>query len=177
VPDYSPVPELNLLKAFQDQVGYETYADGFGLDEFGDTSGLEAGWSKDPDFLARLTPFARATGGGSFYALWRVDSRADLATLPVVVFGDEGGQHVVARSLRELFQLVAYDAEISVDWDEAYFYRAEDQEHSESHGEFVAWLAEHFGLSPASDPDAMIATARSEFGDSFTVWANAYLDS
>lgn len=173
--EYSPVPELNLLKAFQDEVGYEAYADGFGLDDFGDRSGLAAGWSKDPDFLARLTPFARATGGGSFYALWHVDSRTDLATLPVVVFGDEGGQHVVARNLRELFQLLAYDTEISVDWDDAYYYRTEDQTPSDAHAQFVTWLAENFALSPTDNPDALLAQAQSEFGDSFTVWSNAYL--
>lgn len=174
--EYSPVPELNQLKAFQDEVGYEAYAEGFGLDEFGDRSGLEAGWSKDAEFLARLTPFARATGGGSFYALWHVDSRADLATLPVVVFGDEGGQHVVARNLRELFRLLAFDTEITVDWEEAYYYRSDDQDHSDAHAEFVTWLASRFGLTPAEDPDEVMAVAQTEFGDSFTVWSNAYLN-
>jgi hypothetical protein len=177
VTEYSPVPELNLLKAFQDEAGYEAYSGGFGLDEFGDRSGLAAGWSKDPEFLARLTPFARATGGGSFYALWHVDSRADLATLPVVVFGDEGGQHVVARNLRELFRLLAYDTEISVDRDEASYYRREDQAHADAHAAFVTWLATTFRLTPADDPDAVLAQAQAEFGDSFTVWSNAYLSA
>jgi len=27
-------------------------------------------WSSDDRFLSRLMPFAQATGGGSFYALW-----------------------------------------------------------------------------------------------------------
>ncbi|MEX3105965.1 MULTISPECIES: hypothetical protein [unclassified Streptomyces] len=130
---YSPVPELNLLKDFQDEVGYENFADGFGLTEYGDVSGLVAGWSDDPEFTGGLIPFAQATGGGSFYALWRLDDRTDLATLPVVVFGDEGGQHVVARDLRELFRLLGFDTEISVDWDSAYFYRAEDDPHSAYH--------------------------------------------
>ncbi|WP_406258418.1 hypothetical protein OIA45_01705 [Streptomyces chartreusis] len=67
--EYSPVAELNLLKEFQDGVGYENYADGFGLSEYGDMSGLVAGWSDDPEFTGRLIPFAQATGGGSFYAL------------------------------------------------------------------------------------------------------------
>ncbi|MDP9795316.1 hypothetical protein J2S43_003828 [Catenuloplanes nepalensis] len=70
----------------QDEVGCEEYADGFGLDDWDDKSGLEADWSKDPEFLSALIPFARATGGGSFYALWRIDDRADLAALPVVAF-------------------------------------------------------------------------------------------
>src|SRR2546430_16116125 len=101
---HSPVPELNLLEELQDQLGPEHCSAGFELTAYGDTSGLEAGWSKAPEFLGRLVPFGQATHSGSFYALWRVDDRADLATLPVVVFGDEGGQHVVARNLRELLR-------------------------------------------------------------------------
>lgn len=174
---YSPVPELNLLKGFQDRVGFEDYADGFGLTGYNDTLGLRAGWSKDPEFLARLVPFAQANGTGSFYALWRHDDRADLATLPVVVFGDEGGQHVVARNLRELLQLLAYDCEISVDWDEAYYYRDEDQRHRGGHADYVAWLDEKFGLPPAHDPDIVVATARAELGERFAGWASGFLPS
>jgi hypothetical protein len=172
---YSPVPELNLLMELQDQLGFENYADGFGLTDFGDTSALESGWSKDPEFLRRLEPFAQANGSGSVYALWRHDDRTDLATLPVVVFGDEGGQHVVARGPRELFQLLGYDCEISVDWDEAYFYRAADDEHRDEHEAFVAWLDEHFGLAPAGDADAVVAAAQAEYGDRFAAWASPYL--
>jgi len=172
---YSPVPELNLLFAFQRSHGFEDYADGFGLTTYGDPAGLESGWSKDPGFLAGLISFAQANGSGSFYALWRVDDRADLATLPVVVFGDEGGQHVVARNLRELLQLVGYDCEISVDWDEAYYYRGEDFEHRRGHAEYVAWLDQHFGLAPAADPDSLVSAAQAEFGDRFAAWANPFL--
>jgi hypothetical protein len=172
---YSPVPELNLLKEFQDRAGFERYADGFGLTDYNDTSGLRAGWSKDPGFLAQLIPFAQANGTGSFYALWRLDDRADLATLPIVVFGDEGGQHVVARNLRELLQLIGFDAEISVDWDDAYYYRDDDQQHRRGHADYVAWLDRHFGLSPAGDPDSVVATAREELGERFAVWAGSFL--
>ncbi|MEV0732669.1 hypothetical protein [Polymorphospora sp. NPDC050346] len=173
--DYSPVAELNLLMAFQDRIGFGQYADGFGLTEYDDTSGLAAGWSDDPEFLDRLVPFARATDGGSFYTLWRIDDRADLASLPVVVFGDEGGQHVVARDLRELFRLVGYDCEITVGWDDAYFYRGDDHEHRSGHADYVAWLAEHFALTPADDPDVVVATARAEYGDRFETWSAGFL--
>ncbi|WP_033337562.1 hypothetical protein [Catenuloplanes japonicus] len=174
---YSPVPELNLLWDLQDEAGYEQYADGFGLDDWDDKSGLEAGWSKDPAFLAALLPFARATGGGSFYALWRVDDRADLAALPVVVFGDEGGQHVVARNLRELFQILTFDAEPMIDWDEATYYRAEDDDtHRDAHDDFVAWLAEHFRLPPVTDADAVVAAAQAEFGERFKTFTARHLD-
>jgi hypothetical protein len=174
--DYSPVPELNLLKEFQDRVGYEQYADGFGLDDWNDTSGLEAGWSKDPDFLSRLLPFARATGGGSFYALWRLDDREELATLPVAVFGDEGGEHIIARDVRELFQLLGFDSEISVSWDSVSFYRDEDDEHSDHHDDYVAWLDQHFGLAPADDPEAVVEAADDEFGRRFESWKSSFLN-
>ncbi|WP_055527975.1 hypothetical protein [Streptomyces graminilatus] len=172
---YSPVTELNLLKELEDRIGYENFADGFGLTEYGDISGLAAGWSEDPEFTGRLIPFAQATGGGSFYALWKIDDRADLATLPVVVFGDEGGQHVVARELRELFQLLGLDTEITVDWDSAYFYRDEDEPYNEGRDEYLAWLDEHFGLEPANDPDAVLAAAQEEFGRRFEDWAGPFI--
>ena len=172
---YSPVPELNLLKEFQDEAGFEDYAEGFGLTDYNDNSGLRAGWSKDPEFLARLVPFAQANGTGSFYAFWRIDDRTDLATLPIVVFGDEGGQHVVARHLRELLQLLGFDAEISVDWDEAYYYRDDEDEHRDGHDDYVAWLDQNFGLSPAEDPDSVVATAKAELGERFAAWTSDFL--
>ena len=172
---YSPVEELNLLKEFQDRVGYENFARGFGLTEYGDVSGLVAGWSDDPACTGRLIPFAQATGGGSFYALWRVDDRDDHATLPVVVFGDEGGEHVVARHVRELFQLLGFDEEISVEHDNAYFYRDEDEPHADCHDEYVTWLDRHFGLPVAKDPDAVLAAAQAEFGGRFADWIRPFL--
>lgn len=169
---YSPVPELNLLKELQDRLGFENYAEGFGLTDYNDNAGLAAGWSKDADFLARLIPFAQANGTGSIYALWRVDDRTDPATLPVVVFGDEGGHHVVARDLRELLRLLALDGAISVDWDSACFSPGpeEDEEHCEGHAEYVAWLLQTFGLSGPEDHDALVTAAQREFGERFADW-------
>lgn len=169
---YSPVPELNRLMEFQDEVGYGQYADGFGLDDWNDTSGLAAGWSTEPEFLNALIPFARATDGGSFYALWKVDDRDDLATLPVVVFGDEGGQHVVARDLRELFRIATFDAEPMVDWDGVTYYRGADDEHRDSHAEFVAWLGEE----PVTDPGAIVTAAQAAYGARFAEFTARFLD-
>jgi len=174
---YSPVAELNLLKELQERLGFENYAEGFGLFDYGDDSGLRAGWSKDPEFLARLIPFAQANGTGSFYALWRLDDRAELATLPVVVFGDEGGQHVVARDVLEILRLVGLDTEITVGWDENYFYLdSEDDEHTEGHAEYVAWLEENFRLTVPDDPDAVIAVAGEKYGQRFVDWYGQYLE-
>jgi hypothetical protein len=88
----------------------------------------------------------------------------------VVVFGDEGGQHVIARDLRELFQILGYDCEVTVDWDEAYYYRDPDDPPSAGHELYVAWLAEHFGLTPAEDPDVLVATAQAEWEERFQSW-------
>jgi hypothetical protein len=175
---YSPIPELNLLKTFQNRTGFEEYAAGFGLSDYDDKSPLEAAWSKEPEFLGRLIPFAQANGSGSFYALWRVDDRVDLATLPVVVFGDEGGQHIVARNLPELFQLLGADMWFTIDHYRCYYYFDEgddDDEHRPHHDDFVAWLAEHFGLRPADDPDAVLAAAQAEYGERFTNWWRNFL--
>ncbi|WP_197686048.1 hypothetical protein [Actinoplanes derwentensis] len=170
------IPELRLLQEFQDRAGYGGYSECFGLDDFNDTSGLSSGWSEDPEFLSRLIPFATATGGGSFYAFWRADDREDLATLPVVVFGDEGGEHVVAGDLRGLLRLLTFDTEPCVDHGQVFFYRLEDEEHSDSHEEFVAWLGTHFGLAAVDDPEEIIDAAQAEWGERFATWKAEYLE-
>ena len=167
---YAPVPELNLLWELQDWAGFEAYAQGFGLARFGDQSGLRAGWTEDDDALARLIPFAQATGTGSEYAFWRVDDRTDIGSLPVVVFGDEGGELVMARNVSDLLRLLGYDTEPSVWPDEAYFYRGEGWKHRSAHENFVAWLEQHDGPAPADDPNAIVAAARDEYGAPFKDW-------
>src|SRR5688572_7054759 len=113
---YSPIPELNRLRKLQKRLGFEGYSAGFGLTKFDRKKDLAIGWTKAPEFLHRLVPFAQANGTGSVYALWRVDER-ELAALPVVVLGDEGGYHVVARNIRELLALLAVDVDLYVDRD------------------------------------------------------------
>ena len=157
---YSPVPELNLLKAFEDQVGRVFYSDGFELLEYGADAGLHT-WSEDPEFLSRFIPFAQATGTGSNYAFWRCDDRTDLATLPIAFIGDEGDLYIVARHLRELFQLLTIDDENL----EPEFV----QEHSDAHEEYVTWLDRTFGLKPPEDLDALRA-AQKAYDEQFQAW-------
>ncbi|KAK1179806.1 hypothetical protein B7755_017680 [Streptomyces sp. NBS 14/10] len=96
---YSPIPELNLLKEFDDECT-DFYSPGFELREYHQGFWLE---SENSEFDDRVIPFAQATTSGSLYALWRSDDRADLATLPVLFLGDEGDLYVVAHNLRDLF--------------------------------------------------------------------------
>lgn len=175
---YSPIAELNQLKAFEDATGdrYQ-YASGFRLMEFDAPDVFSALSDAFPELVAafadRLIIFAEANGTGSMYALWRVDDRADLATLPVVVLGDEGGTFLVARHLLELFQLLALDEEVTVAFTEAGYVVGSAESRgagSPHHDAYVAWLDQTFGLAAPEDPDIVVATAEAEFKEAFNAW-------
>ncbi|TMU96585.1 hypothetical protein [Streptomyces sp. DASNCL29] len=167
---YSPILELNLLREFDDKFGTHSYADGFELLDYDDKSELK-GWLDDPknpsraEFFDQLIPFARATGSGSGYALWRFDDRADLADLPVVFLGDEGDVWVHARNLRELLRLLPVERDVA--------YEDEDlDELFPARREYLIWLDRNFGLTPPDeDEEAAIGkAAMCVFGPRFATW-------
>ncbi|WP_037304706.1 hypothetical protein [Amycolatopsis orientalis] len=170
---YSPIPVLNELKDLHDSAG-DFLADGFELYDYDDKGRFPAELS-DPEFLSRVIPFAQANGSGSTYAIWRSSDEPDLALLPVVVFGDEGGEQVVARDFREFLRLLGFDAEITVDHDSAYYYRDENDGHSGSHEDFVEWLRER-GLTPSEDPDGVVAAAQEIYGERFRAWITPFYE-
>ncbi|WP_017591567.1 hypothetical protein [Nocardiopsis potens] len=192
---YSPVRELNLLKELEESLGNFRIADGFEMmREYGDDSGLRAGGPSDPEFLSRLIPFAQANGSGSFYALWRCDDREDLASLPVVIFGDEGGQGVAACDLRGLL-LLAEDSELGVDHGDAPYFRGptlEEWKEELDEDEYVdteealaairkaredyrAWLRENFDLTPPENIQDVLDEAHRRHGERFAAWMSPYL--
>ncbi|MFC4014431.1 hypothetical protein ACFOY2_44920 [Nonomuraea purpurea] len=148
---FSPIPELNLLKEFEDSLDGEPYSYGFELFEYGCVSPL--GPEPPAELRDRLIPFAQATASGSFYALWKRDGGTDLARLPVIFCGDEGELYIEARDLPELFRLLA----------------AKD-EGEPAHGAYVAWLKRTFGLAPAERPAAIYDAALVEYGRAFADW-------
>ncbi|MFE8973462.1 hypothetical protein ACFYM7_08500 [Streptomyces cyaneofuscatus] len=81
---HPPIPLLERLREFDGSVD-DFYASGFELLPSGEDDG---GY---PQLSDRIRPFAQANGSGSTYAIWLRDDRADLATLPVLFLGDEGG--------------------------------------------------------------------------------------
>jgi uncharacterized protein YwqG len=167
-----PRKEFVFLNAFQHEM--KDYAQGFCL-IVDDKSGLES-WSDDEEFLNQLMPFAQANGSGSFYALWDEDKGKELNEMPIIVFGDEGGAHVVAENILELMHLLSYDTEISVDREEAYFYKDEDDyEESEYAEAYKDWLKEHFMLDPIEDPDSIIKQAKEKYDGPFYKWINEFL--
>jgi hypothetical protein len=165
-------PELALFFEINEELGFENYSQGFGLYQ-DDKSGISS-WSEDPDFLDKLMPFAQANGSGSMYVLWKNEQNKSLNELPVVVFGDEGGYHIVAKNIFELMQLLTFDQEISVDHEEVYFYKDEDYEESESLPEYITWLKENFNLDPIEDTELTIANAQETYKADFDKWVSQF---
>ena len=169
--------ELEKLIQFQEEEsGFEEYSQGFGV-QADDKDGLKYGWCENPDFLARLYPFAQANGSGSFYAIWDDGSGKELNQMPIAVFGDEGGEFIVAENILQLMQLLTFDAEISV-YDTAYFYRdEEDADESSDAEKYAEWLNEEFGLNPVNDTDPIIQKAQEKYQAKFEEWLGEYLEN
>ncbi|WP_126653850.1 hypothetical protein [Chryseobacterium aureum] len=172
---WSEIPvELEKLVDFQNAVSsFENYSQGFGV-LIDNKSGLKS-WSDDDRFLNSMLPFAQANGSGSFYAIWNNGTDQPLNKMPVVVFGDEGGVHIVAENMVQLLHLLTFDTEISVDSDEAYFYKDEDgDEESEDLNEYLTWIKENYGLIQIENPDLLIKKAQAQYKESFDQWFGQY---
>ena len=103
--------------------------------------------------------------------------------MPVVVFGDEGGVHVVAEHRRDLLRILTYDAEPIIDFDEVSFYKDEvsfykedEHEAQEAAGEYVQWLNAQFGLDPVDDPDPLVTAAQEKYQAKLDAWLKDYLE-
>ncbi|MDL4776812.1 hypothetical protein [Actinomadura xylanilytica] len=156
---FSPIPELNLLKEFYD-AQEDFFANGFEMYEYGD----------EPE--DRLVSFAQANGSGSRYGIWRKDDREDLAALPVVAMGDEGGVHVISLDFREFLRLLASipaDCEPDIDW-ESFGLRECDE--PVENKPYLAWLKETFGITPADDWKAIVYGAEAELGKEWAAWVH-----
>jgi hypothetical protein len=167
---YEPPPELIQLKNFQDN--YPDYSEGFFL-LANNKSGIKT-YSDHKDFLSRFIPFAQANGSGSTYAIWINETDKTLSELPIVVFGDEGGVHVVAENALQLMHLLTYDSEIMVDWHQAYFYKGEDNYESDDQALYKSWLKKNFKLDPITDPNKIIKQVQEKYKAGFDEWFGRY---
>ncbi|HUP13236.1 MAG TPA: hypothetical protein VM187_13510 [Niastella sp.] len=172
--DGKPVPvALIKLLEFQIETGFESYCEGFGLYR-DDKGGLKNGWSANPDFLARLMPFAQANAGGSFYAIWQYDDAVPIDALPVVLFGDEGGEFVVAEDIYAFLCLLTLDTE-PMTYQEVSYYKDEDDDRTEYSGEYRNWLKKHFNLDAIDDENEILAPAIEKYQSRFHSWLALYL--
>lgn len=177
-----PVPqELSRLLDFQNELDTQ-YTESLWL-TLRETNGLKAGWSADPAFLARLVAFSVATASGSFYALWDPADGSAPAQWPVIAFGDEGGEWVIAANVRELLQLAALDVEPMVMHDSAYFYiddedddgDDEDDDGIEGIDAYRGWLKKTFDLVAVDDPEPVVEAAQARWQAAFDAWKRPFL--
>ncbi|MEV0408163.1 hypothetical protein [Actinoallomurus sp. NPDC050550] len=81
-----------------------------------------------------------------------------------MALGATAGAHVVARNVREFYRLIGglRDTEI---WCDETRVGLRPCEPASKREKFLSWLDENFGLRPADDPAAVIATAQVELGE------------
>jgi hypothetical protein len=172
---------LAKLVEFQNDVGIEMFAEGFALME--DDKGLFKGScnpdgkrvasrAKERDFLDALSPIGSATGTGSVYAIWNNGAKK-AEDMPIVVFGDEGGIHVVAERLDDLLAIVGADVEPMIDWDEVSYFKMKDSEPSPDIRAYKTWLAD-VGIKPATKPDTVVRKAQKRYGAAFAAWMKSF---
>ena len=167
--------ELVKLSEFQEATGFEEISDGFNLCKE-ETTGLSS-WSTEQAFLDSFIEFAEANGSGSFYALWLVNPKADLSKQPVVVFGDEGGVHVVADNLKAFLRLISFDSEPLVEWDEVSFHKdADDYEPSGDLDDYIEWLEDTYNLKPVESVDEILKPARRNHAKPLRKWLSRFID-
>ncbi len=174
---------LAKLVDFQNDVGIEMFAEGFALTE--DDKGLFKGFcnsdgkpvaskAKEKGFLEALLPIGAATGTGSVYAVWNDGKSKKVEDMPIVVFGDEGGVHVVAEDLGQLLAIVGADVEPMVDWDGVQYYKSKDDEPSLRIAAYRKWLADEVGVKPATKPDTLVRKAQKRYGAAFRTWMKSF---
>ena len=173
---YHPVPEeLQQLWDFENSVAKgQCYAECFELlaDE---ENVLLKTFSSDQVFLDAFICFAEANCMGAFYAFWLKKGFYSLDQTPIVIFGRDGGYHVVSQNIRELLQILTYDVEALVDWDGVEYYKEEeDHQYSPFHKEFKAWLEDNFQLESLNKVEHIVKTAQEKHQEELNSWMSKY---
>jgi hypothetical protein len=167
--------ELVMLLDFEKTMpSDEFYSAGFELTVDEAKHGLKT-YSEDVVFLNSIMEFADADGMGSTYGFWLRNNNKNLAEAPIVIFGGEGGNHIVASNILELFQILTYDVEPMVGWDEVYYYKdEEDYEPSEQREAFKKWLFDNFKISETNNADSIVKAAQEKYQAAFKDWMKNY---
>lgn len=168
--------ELLEINKFESNLSHihEYYAEGFELEIDSEEFMLKT-YSENSAFLNKLIVFAQANTSGSKYALWINNENNSNSQLPVVIFGDEGGYHVVAGNIKELIQILLYDTEPMVDWDNVCYLKDKDHESSSQHKFFADWAKDKFNISVPEDITSIVKNAQKNYGDSFNNWIKLFV--
>lgn len=167
------VPDALVKLVAFDSTMRDFYSAGFEL-QLDDKAGFKT-YSGDPAFLSCLYPIAQANSSGSTYAIWR--RAGALGEAPIVVFGDEGGTHIVADDILGLLRILTFDVELIVSWDSVNYFKGEDAEPSFGAPFFATWLEEHFKLKPLGSQeeiDQLVENAQNRHAEPFQEWLGQY---
>jgi hypothetical protein len=148
------------------------YASGFEL-IVNEAPGMLKTYSEEPDFLKAFSVFAQVSEGGSVSAIWHT-KESDLSNAPIIVFGDEGGYHVIAQNILELMQLLTLDIEPSIGWDGVSMEREDDDSVSPISKTYKAWLKTNFNLAALKDAASIIDAAQAKHQKTFEKWMSQY---
>jgi hypothetical protein len=164
---------LTKLLDFQNKTSKsDFYASGFEL-IVNEAPGMLETYSEEPDFLKAFSVFAQVSESGSVGAIWHTKD-SDLDNSPIIVFGDEGGYHVIAQNILELMQLLTLDVEPSIDWDGVSMEREEDDPVSPVSKAYKSWLKTNFKLNALKDAEPVIAAAQAKHQKAFEKWMSKY---
>ena len=82
---------------------------------------------------------------------------------------------IVAENILQLLHLLTFDTEITVDFDEIFFYKDEDDyEESEDLDEFLKWLKDDYNLDKIEDTSTIISSAQDKYKENFEKWFKQY---
>ena len=172
------IPEkLSALLKFSNEVAQKNYfSDGFEFSLDKEKSGLKT-YSDNEEFLHSIYEFANADGTGSSYGFWLKDGSSDLDRAPIVAFGSEGGFQIVANNLDGLLQILTFDSEPMIDWDEIYYYKdPDDFEPSAKSKEYSDWLIKECALVAIDSADEIVEKAQNRHKDSFNAWVGKFYE-
>ena len=161
---------IKLLEFEHDQSDY--FSSGFELVD--DDKTCVKTWSENLEFLGSFFPIGQANGSGSTYAIWC--RSGELASSPIVIFGDEGGIHIVAENLMELLRILTLDIEPIVDLD-SFFYPEDVQERSARAADDVKWIESRYQLKPVAGAQEVmerVSLAQKRHGGEFRDWLQKY---
>jgi hypothetical protein len=91
--------------------------------------------------------------------------------MPIVVFGDEGGVHIVAENILQLLHLLTYDVEIRVNENGVYFEKDNNKyKESKNNKEYIKWIKDNYGLEKMEEPEKIIIKAQEKYSNEFNKW-------
>jgi RIO-like serine/threonine protein kinase len=76
-------------------------------------------------------------------------------------------------------QLVTYDCEPMIDWEQVYYYKDEDDDDNASNDieTYRTWLRREFSIEPVTDGeemDSLVAKAQEQYGERFKAWMGRF---